>query len=135
MKKSTIKKLLYQHVDSYEIVNVGYDVIGDKFELLLREFSLNGNEISYLNTFKKIVLLDKFGFCFYEDGVFHNTFEEQLNRIVLEDEILSFKSFPFSKFQKDWINILKSVDEFDEKEFSEYVFLEFKKQKENLTIK
>ena len=135
MKKENLKKCLYKHIDNFEIVNVGYDGIGNKLELLLRQFDYVDDKIEYLNSFKKMVFLDKFGFFYYEDGVFHNTFDEQINKIVLEDDLLNFKNFSFSKLQKDWINILKTLGEFDEKEFNAYVLTEVKKQKENVNLK
>ena len=134
MEKTMLKSLLYQHIDGFEIVNVSYSKLENKFEFLLREFSYVDDKIQYLNTFKKLIMLDKYGFCYYEDSVFHNTFKEEISRIVLEDELISFNNFTFSKLQKDWINILKNLGEFDEKEFKNYIFNELRKitDKENL---
>ncbi|MBO5954849.1 MAG: hypothetical protein J6Q13_02630 [Clostridia bacterium] len=131
MKKTVLQKLLYQHMNSYEIVNVGYDGISSKFELLLRKFEYIDDKIKYLNSFKKIVFLDKYAFRYYEDGVLYNTFDEQINRIVLEDELLCFKNFSFSKLQKDWINILKNLGEFNEEEFNDFIVKEIKQQMNN----
>lgn len=135
MKKTTLKNLLYQQLDSFEIVNVSYTEHSNRFEFLLREFELVDDKIKYLTSFKKLIFLDKFGFCYYEDGIFHDCFEEQIDRIVLEDELLSYKNFKFSQLQKDWIKILKKLDEFNEKEFENHILTEIKKRTENINSK
>lgn len=138
MRKNDLAYCLHKDIDNWEIVNIGYDNISKRIDLLLRNFEWKsvpfGRDYKEFNeNLKKLNLMDEYAFVYYEDGKLVNSVEEYvrenkgLNLNQIKELVKTPEVIHTTTIQTDWINILQSLGCFDVVDYKNKFLLEYKK--------
>ena len=138
MKKSDLAYCLHQDIENWEIVNIGYDNISKRVDLLLRNFELKSVPLGsdykeYNNKLKKINIMDEYAFVYYDDGEIVNAIEEfvcknkGLNLNNLKEMVKNPEVLHTTAIQTGWKKILQSLECFDVEKYRTKFIEEFKK--------
>lgn len=138
MKKSDLAYCLHQDIENWEIVNIGYDNISKRVDLLLRNFELKslpfGSDYKeYNNKLKKINIMDEYAFVYYEDSEIVNAIEEfvcenkDINLNKIKELVKNPEDLFTTSIQAGWKKILQSLGCFDVDSYRIKFLKEFKK--------